>query len=434
MQTPRATLTREAPGPALSPELGERLRGAARRLGTPLFAYDGAALEADARRLAIAFPHPWIRLYSVKANPVPGLVARLGARGFGASAVSRGEGWLALRAGLPPGRVALEGVGKAPADLRWAVELARTGRPLLWVSLESADEVEDLLRLARRRLGDARLEVLIRVNPDVEPDTERGLAVGRGDSKFGLSPEEADSVLETLAGRGPLRFRGLHVHAGSQLRSVEPWAAAVRAALVLFVRHAGRLEGWDTLDVGGGFPADPWEELPGPGDFARAARAALEEVPPGCRPARLAVEPGRFLVARAGWVVARVLHVRARRAGGGLRQVVLDAGMTEIIRPMLYGARHPVVALTSNGRPADPGLPHEECLVEGPICESTDRLGSAHLPPLRRGDLVAVGHAGAYCSAMSSTYNGRPRPPEVLLEPDGSQILLRRRGTLSSLA
>ncbi|HXF56822.1 MAG TPA: diaminopimelate decarboxylase [Actinomycetota bacterium] len=434
MRNAPATLVRDRPAPPLAPELGERLRAMARRLGTPLYAYDAPTLEADARRVALAFPDPWVRLYSVKANPLPGLVARLGGLGFGASAVSRGEGWLALRAGLPTARVALEGVGKAPADLRWAVELARAGRPLLWVSLESAEEAQELLRLARRRLGDERLEVLLRLNPDVEPDTERGLAVGRGDSKFGLFPEEADSVLAELARRGPLRFRGVHVHAGSQLRSVEPWAAAVRVALDLFARHAGRLEGWDTLDVGGGFPADPWEDLPGPEDFARAARAALEELPPDRRPARLAVEPGRFLVARSGWVVASVLHVRAREAGPGLRQVVLDAGMTEIIRPMLYGARHPVVALTSNGRPAHPDLPVEECVVEGPVCESTDRLGTAPLPPVRRGDLVAVGHAGAYSSAMSSTYNGRPRPPEVLLEPDGTLRVLRRRAPLRSLA
>jgi diaminopimelate decarboxylase len=136
-------------------------------------------------------------------------------------------------------------------------------------------------------------------------------------------------------------------------------------------------------------------------------------------------------VARAGWLVAKVLHVRDR----GGRQVVLDAGMTELIRPALYGARHPVVALTSLGRPLDAGADRaaEPARVEGPICESTDGLGVHDLPALRRGDLVAIADAGAYATSLGSTYNGRPRPPQVLIGDDGRLTLARRRGTLASL-
>jgi diaminopimelate decarboxylase len=152
------------------------------------------------------------------------------------------------------------------------------------------------------------------------------------------------------------------------------------------------------------------------------------------RPGRLAVEPGRVVVARSGWLVGAVLHVR-QRAG---RQVVIDAGMTELLRPALYGAVHPIVALTSGGRAvtawssADPGV--EPTRVEGPICESTDALGTHLLPPLRRGDLVAIRDAGAYAASQASSYNGRPRPPQVLLDPDGTLRLARRRGAVASLA
>jgi diaminopimelate decarboxylase len=148
---------------------------------------------------------------------------------------------------------------------------------------------------------------------------------------------------------------------------------------------------------------------------------------------RLAVEPGRFLVARAGWIVATVLHVRER--GDAERVVVLDAGMTELIRPMLYGAEHPVVALTSLGLPVVGGeesgaggqaLPPTR--VDGPVCESTDTFGRHELPSLRRGDLVAIGETGAYAASMASTYNGRPAAPQVLLEKDGTLVLGRRRG------
>ena len=167
------------------------------------------------------------------------------------------------------------------------------------------------------------------------------------------------------------------------------------------------------------------------------SESLLAALPRDRRPARLAVEPGRFLVARAGWLVASVLHVRERPDAE--RIVVLDAGMTELIRPALYGAHHRIVALTSLGRPvaasdedgaptaaARPGL--APARVDGPVCESTDTFDVHDLPALRRGDLVAIADAGAYAASMAMTYNGRRRPPQVLLEADGSLTLGRRRG------
>jgi diaminopimelate decarboxylase len=150
----------------------------------------------------------------------------------------------------------------------------------------------------------------------------------------------------------------------------------------------------------------------------------------------MAIEPGRALVARAGWLVARVLHVRERgepSGDGAIRQVVLDAGMTELVRPALYGATHPMFAMTSLGRSVTGDEDLSNAVVDGPICESTDRFGTAILPALERGDLVAIGLAGAYASAMFSSYNGRPRPPEVLIEPGGGRSVLRRRGSLLAL-
>jgi diaminopimelate decarboxylase len=230
---------------------------------------------------------------------------------------------------------------------------------------------------------------------------------------------------------------------------VDAWRDAVRRGLaVLALLRAGR-PGFDTFDVGGGFPVGDPGTVPPPARFAAELPALLEAIPPDRRPVRLATEPGRFLVASAGWIVASVLHVRERSDGD--RVVVIDAGMTELIRPMLYGAEHPLVALTSLGReagaaaapggeagpgaeagpatgrsPVDGG--RSPARVDGPVCESTDTLGRFDLPPLRRGDLVAIGETGAYAASMASTYNGRPAAPQVLLEPDGSLTPGRRRG------
>lgn len=403
-------------------------RRAARQFGTPLYVTDLAVLADAATQVSDAFPDPWLRQFSVKANDVPAVIAAVAERGFGANVVSRGEWAAARRAGLPNERITLEGIGKAAADLRAAVRAARDDRPLRWIAIESPDEAEALAAIVGRARG---LDVLYRLNPDVAPETLAGLAVGAGGSKFGMTETELATAIEAGGGPdGPLRPRGIHLHVGSQLAAVDAWRDAVRRALAVTALWRGSIETFDTLDVGGGFPVFALgTPAPDPARFAEELPALLAAVPADRRPTRLAVEPGRFLVARAGWLVARVLHVRDR----GGRQVVLDAGMTELIRPALYGARHGVVALTSLGRSIDAdgmattGHGFEPTQVEGPICESTDSLGTHDLPPLRRGDLVAIADAGAYAASQSSSYNGRPRPAQVLLETDGSLRLGRRR-------
>jgi len=430
----RSSSATEEPVLQLAPAgLTAAARSVARRWGTPAYLYDLPQLRADADELSAAFPDPWIRLYALKANGLPGLISELPGRGFGANAVSGGELALARRAGFPVESTTLEGIGKTPADLRRAVGLAAAGTPLRWLAIESADEAAALAasvaaaRRTTRAPDDLRLDALIRLNPSVRPETMRGLAVGASDSKFGVTDDELAAVIEAGGGPdGPLRWRGLHVHVGSQLGAVDAWRTAVRIGLAMLRLHQARLEDFDTLDVGSGFPVLD-AGSPTPGHFAAAAAEALAELA-GDRPPRLAVEPGRAIVARAGWLLARVLHTRDRER----RRIIVDAGMTELIRPALYGARHPIVALTSLGRPVDGSAPLATVEVDGPICESTDALGSAPMPPLRRGDLVAVGWAGAYASAMASSYNGRPRPPEVIW--DGDRLhLLRRRGSVSLL-
>ncbi len=413
------------------PAIAPALRIAARRYGTPAYVTDLPAIAAAAAEVAQAFPDPWVRSYSVKANDVPAIIAAVTGHGLGANVVSRGEWAAATRAGLANDRITLEGIGKTTADLAAAVRATRDGRPLRWIAIESPEEAAGLASIAGKRPGGPRLDVLYRLNPDVSPETLAGLAVGAGGSKFGMTEMEIANAIERGGGPdGPLCSRGIHLHVGSQLGAVDAWREAVRVGLAVTALWRGSIETFDTLDVGGGFPVFGLDDpAPGPARFARELPALLEAIPADRRPTRLATEPGRFLVARAGWLLARVLHVRDR----GGRQVVLDAGMTELIRPALYGARHRIVALTSLGQAVDGTArtsAFEPAAVEGPICESTDALGVHALPPLRRGDLVAIADAGAYAASQSSAYNGRPRPPQVLLAQDGSLSLGRRRGPL----
>jgi diaminopimelate decarboxylase len=216
---------------------------------------------------------------------------------------------------------------------------------------------------------------------------------------------------------------------------VDAWRSAIRLGLRALVLQRAALPDMDTLDLGSGFPVAYGVDgsVPDAEVFAAAATAEVEALPADTRPTRLAIEPGRAIVAAAGWLVASVLHVKERTGPDGPRRlVVLDTGMTELIRPALYGAEHPIAALTSLGRPVPPDAPLVEARVDGPICESTDRLGRATLPPLELDDLVAIGVVGAYGSSMASTYNGRPRPPEIGW--DGARLsLLRRRGSVARL-
>lgn len=427
-------------------ELWSALRRAARRRPTPFYATDMDALDAACAAVTDAFPDPWLRQYSVKADDTPAVIAAVAARGFGANVVSRGEWAAARRSGVPDEHITLEGVGKTTADLRAAIRAAADGRPLRWIALESPEEAGALgslaRRLARRAGRGLRVDVLYRLNPDVAPETQAGLAVGAGSSKFGMTEIEIAAAITAGGGPdGPLRPRGIHLHVGSQLGAVDAWRDAVRKALALTALWRGTIASFDTLDIGGGFPILPiGVPAPSPARFARELPTLLEAIPGDRRPTRLAIEPGRALVARSGWLVARVLHVRER----GGRQVVIDAGMTELIRPALYGARHPIIALTSLGHPTpggggvsggghgggdwaggggDDGSDWARAAdadvaptrVEGPICESTDALGTHDLPPLRRGDLVAIADAGAYAASQRSSYNGRPRPRHVIL-------------------
>jgi diaminopimelate decarboxylase len=419
--------SRTEPGPPIDRPPGGLL-AAARRHGTPVFVTDLAALGSACAAVRAAFPDPILRHFSVKANDVPAIIAAVAGHGFGANVVSAGEWTLARRAGLGNDRITLEGIGKPAADLRAAARAAADGRPLRWVALESPEEAE-ALAAAARNAGSPPIDVLYRLNPDVTPETLADLAVGSAGAKFGMTETEIASAVAAGGGPGgPLRPRGIHLHVGSQLGAVDAWRDGVRRSLALTALWRGSVESFDTLDLGGGFPVRPdGEPAPTAERFARELPALLDAVPADRRPTRLAIEPGRALVARAGWLVARVLHVR-RRADV---QVVIDAGMTELIRPALYGARHPVVALTSLGRTiaADADASDRApTRVEGPICESTDSLGTHDLPPLRRGDVVAIADAGAYAASLGSAYNGRPRAPQVLLARDGTLTLGRARG------
>ena len=385
---------------------------AAARWGTPLYLTD---LDAAAARLAAyraAFPGALIA-YAVKANPDPQLLRRLVADGAGCEVVTAVELAFARTADCPGERIVMNGVGKRDEELHLALAAGAL------VNAESLDELARLLALATDH---PTARVGLRLNPALDADTHPHLATGAAGAKFGIALAELPAALALLGAAGqPLASLGAHI--GSAIEAVEPFAelASRLAAAVATATAAGLAP--DLIDLGGGLAGTEPEEL------AAAIGPVFADA------SRLILEPGRSVVADAGWLLTRVVRTQPRpEAGCGY--LVADAGMTELIRPMLYGASHPVSLVAPGAAFLPTGATH----LAGPICEAGDILvhdlkhwlSPDELAQSGVGALLAIGEVGAYGAAMASNYNGRLRPAEAVLE--GSHVRLsRRRETLDDL-
>jgi diaminopimelate decarboxylase len=385
---------------------GVRLADIAAEVGTPFYVYSLDEVERRYRAYTAAFPGALIA-YAYKANPCLALVARLARLGAGADVVSGGDLTRALRAGVPAERVVFNGNGKTRAEIDAA--LAAGIRVL---NMDSADELARVAEAARQQGRTA--PVAIRVNPDIDPHTHAHIATGLRSSKFGVPIGQAPALYVEAMRTPGLRPVGVHCHIGSQIVAVTPLrqAAECVAGLVRDLRAQGiELE---HVNLGGGLGIDYGtnEQVPAPAELAAAVWPAVADLD-----LPLILEPGRSIVGPAGALIGQVLGVKR-----GLERtfVVLDVGMTGLIRPALYGAYHRIWPVHA----APPALTAD---VVGPICESADVLGRDRvLPQPAPGDLLAVLDAGAYAASMASTYNSQPRPAEVVVS-GGRWWPVRRR-------
>jgi diaminopimelate decarboxylase len=382
-------------------------------VGTPFYVYASAVVRARAAALSAAFAGvPHAVHYALKANSTLAIVRLIRSLGAGADANSGGEIEVALRAGFIPQQIVFTGVGKTGDELERAVSLG-----LKAINAESAGELERIDAIARAQ--GTRARVALRVNPDIDAGTHAHISTGLRHNKFVVPIDEAGPLCRSVAARPGLELIGVHAHIGSQIRHTGPLAsaAAAIAALARDLRDAGLPI--EHIDVGGGLGiAYDGGEEPDVAEYGAAIVAATREA--GCT---LLLEPGRWLMAPAGALVASVIDVKP--APGGRRFVVLDAGMTELIRPALYDAFHRIVLVAPRA-----GAPEILCDVVGPVCESSDTFGRDRaLADPQVGDLVAILDAGAYGSVMASNYNRRPLPAEVLTDA-GTWRVVRRRQTI----
>ena len=394
---------------------GVSVQSLAERHGTPLYVYSAALIRDRYAELDDAFgDYPHQVHYALKANSTLGiarLIRELGGR------VDANSGWeieVARRAGFSPDDIVFTGVGKTSEELALATRLGVHA-----INAESRGELERIEELARAAGGSSR--VALRVNPDVTAGAHPHISTGQRSHKFGVPIDTAGDICRWVNTRDSLQLVGLHAHIGSQLLTVAPIRRAAEAVVALASELADQSTALEHLDLGGGLGIS-YDGAP-----VVAAVEYVETLLEVVRPTGLSVvvEPGRWVVGPAGVLVTRVVDLKPQGADHWC--VVVDAGMSELLRPALYGAYHRLEL------PHPRSAPPVSCDIVGPICETADVFGTARmLPRPEVGDLVVIRDTGAYGSAMASNYNRHPLPAEVLVE-NGTDTVIRRRQTIDDL-
>ena len=394
------------------------LQAIADRVGTPAYVYSANLIRAQYHALDDALAEMGIRhriCYSVKANGNLGVLRVLKQLGAGADIVSVGELRRVRAAGFDTDGIVFSGVGKTPAELEAAI-----GAGVGFINVESTSELDTLFAVAHNMKQPAN--VGIRVNPDVATETPHPYTrTGEKTTKFGVPFDEVVTVGSRIAAEPLLRLRGLAMHIGSQITDVAPYhRGTVKLLELVTALRASGIDTLEALDVGGGLGVRYHnEKAPAPKAFADAVVPAVKAAGLG-----LLCEPGRFLVANAGVLLSKALY---RKHAGGKDFVIVDAGMSDFVRPSHYNAHHEIVPLKDGKRG------EEVVSIVGPICESGDFLAlDRKMPVIMPGETLAVLGTGAYGFVMSSTYNQRPRPPEVVVEGD-RYFVSRPRETLDDL-
>ena len=376
---------------------GVPLRELAVRYGTPLYVYSKSYIKERVKLYREAFPEALI-CYAVKANFNPEIIRIIAEEGCGADVVSGGELLFAIKGGVDPSKIVYSGVGKRVDEIELALE-----KDILMFNVESRMELEVIDHIARRKGKKAK--VSIRVNPDVDPKTHPYIATGMKKSKFGIDINSAFEEYIYANSLSNIEVVGIHCHIGSQILDVSPFGEAAEKVIKLYERLLS--EGMDIkyIDIGGGlgikYKPDQYE--PSPYDLKEAIKHEISNID-----AKLILEPGRSLVGNAGVLLTEVQFIKRKEEKVF---VIVDAGMNDLIRPSIYNAYHHIV----------PVMKKEKKLIKadvvGPVCETGDFLAlDREIEEPERGDLLAILSTGAYGSVMSSYYNLRERPAEILVE------------------
>ncbi len=385
-----------------------------KKIGTPVYIYSCNTLVRHFKAYEKAFEAiPHIICFALKANSNSAIISLLAKDGCGADVVSGGELYRAIKSGVSPKKIVYAGVGKTEEEIRYALK-----NKILMFNVESGNELREIDRIA----GDMKVKapIALRINPDIDPKTHPYISTGLKKHKFGIPIENA---LESYGLANKLKniaVVGVHKHIGSQITSITPFIDAIKRILLLIDSLVKQGISIKYLDIGGGLGITYKDEKPPlPSHLAKSILPLLSK-----HNLTLVAEPGRSIVGNAGILVTKVLYLKKY---SDKEFVIVDAGMNDLIRPSIYGAYHDIQPVIKNRRAkitAD---------IVGPICESGDFLAKdREISAVKQGEYLAVMSAGAYGYAMSSNYNSRPRPAEVLVK-DNEYAVIRKRETFEDM-
>ena len=369
----------------------------AKSISTPFYLYSYKTLIDHYRKIKAAFHaiNPLI-CFSVKSNANLAVLRALVKNGAGLDIVSGGELYRAKLAGVNSKKVVYAGVGKKHEEIEEAMKFG-----ILFFNVESEEELGEIQKVAFRL--NKKVNVAIRINPDVIPKTHRYIATGKGESKFGLDFETVHKIFNTRWKYPNLNMRGVHIHIGSQILNADPFTKAIKRVLE-FLKDC-KID-VNYFNIGGGLGIVYSIENP------QTAKSFAKSIMPLLKKSKLKIilEPGRFISGNSGILVTKVLYMKRTPRK---TFVIVDGGMSDLIRPSLYEAYHKIVPVSVSENSSSNA---EKVDVVGPICETGDFFGKdRYLPLMTKGSLVAVMAAGAYGATMSSNYNSRPRGSEVMV-------------------
>jgi len=383
-------------------------------VGTPVYIYSAKTIRRHYKVFEKSFSNiDHLICYSVKANSNIAIISLLKQLGSGADIVSAGELKRALKAGIDPKKIVFSGVGKTPEEIEFALRA-----DILMFNVESLEELETLGEIAKKL--EKKAPFALRINPDIDPQTHPYIATGIKRSKFGI-PEEFVIEAYKKAKENPYLYPiGIDAHIGSQITSISPFVSALSRLKKIWEELINLGFELKYLDIGGGLGiVYKNEEPPLPQEYADAIIKEGKDLK-----ATIILEPGRVIVGNAGILVTKVLYTKENILK---KFVIVDAAMNDLIRPTFYQAYHKII-------PVEEKYEEFEVVdVVGPICESSDFFAKERkLPKVKKGDFLAIMSAGAYGFVMSSNYNSRPRPPEVLVDED-KYYIIRKRETIEDL-
>jgi diaminopimelate decarboxylase len=389
-----------------------RVSAVAKSVGTPFYLYSQKTLIDHFNKIKKAFApvHPLI-CFAMKANGNLAVIKTLVDQGAGVDIVSGGELYKALKAGANPQKICYASVGKTEQEITTAIQ-----KHVLFFNVESEAELIEINRIAKKL--NKKVQVALRLNPDVDAVTHKSITTGTLKNKFGIDLKTARNIFLTQKYFPNLKINGVHIHIGSQITTIAPYVKAIRKTISFINKLKARGIIIEYLNIGGGMAADYTLGIAQPAQsFAKVLVPLLKKTG-----LKIIMEPGRFIVANAGIFVTKVLYLKDN---GVKRFLIVDGGMNDLIRPSLYEAYHEIIPVKkTNARKVNVD-------VVGPICESGDFLGKNRpLPKLSKGNLLAVMTSGAYGYSMSSNYNARCRSAEVMVKKSLFSLVNRRETLL----